>query len=127
MTDHTYTGAEAVGRNVPRIDARAKTTGETTYVGDMQIPGMLYGKVLRSPYAHARIRKIDTRQARALPGVVTVLIGDDVLDINPYYGHAIKDRPLIAIDRVRFAGEPVAAVAAEDAATAAEALELIEV
>jgi CO/xanthine dehydrogenase Mo-binding subunit len=127
MTDHTYTGAEAVGRNVPRIDARAKTTGETTYVGDMQIPGMLYGKVLRSPYAHARIRKIDTSRARALPGVVTVLIGDDVLDINPYYGHAIKDRPLIAIDRVRFAGEPVAAVAAEDAATAAEALELIEV
>lgn len=122
-----YTGAEAVGRNVPRIDARAKATGETTYVGDLQIPGMLYGKVLRSPYAHARITSIDISQAKALPGVMAVMIGDDVLDINPYYGHAIKDRPLIAIDRVRFAGEPVAAVAAEDAASAAEALELIEV
>jgi CO/xanthine dehydrogenase Mo-binding subunit len=127
MTDHTYTGAEAIGRNVPRIDARAKSTGETTYVGDLRVPGMLYGKVLRSPYAHARIRKIDTSRARALPGVVTVLIGDDVLDINPYYGHAIKDRPIIAIDRVRFASEPVAAVAAEDASIAAEALDLIEV
>jgi CO/xanthine dehydrogenase Mo-binding subunit len=124
---HAYTGDQAVGRNVPRIDARAKATGETVYVGDMVIPGMLYGKVLRSPYAHAKITRIDTSEARAMPGVVAVLTGEDVLDIDPYYGHAIKDRPLIAIDRVRFAGEPVAAVAAEDLATAAEAIERIVV
>ncbi|MBX3069210.1 MAG: xanthine dehydrogenase family protein molybdopterin-binding subunit [Thermomicrobiales bacterium] len=128
MTNHTYTpGGESIGRNVPRIDARAKATGETVYAGDLQIPGMTYGKLLRSPYAHARIRSIDTSAAKALPGVVAVLIGEDVLDINPYYGHAIKDRPLIAIDRVRFAGEPVAAVAAESLAIAADAVELIEV
>ncbi|MGD9711351.1 MAG: xanthine dehydrogenase family protein molybdopterin-binding subunit [Thermomicrobiales bacterium] len=127
LADHTYTGGEAVGRNVPRIDARAKTTGETIYAGDMQIPGMVHGKLLRSPYAHARIRSIDTSAAKALPGVVAVMIGEDVLDINPYYGHAIKDRPLIAIDRVRFAGEPVAAVAAESLSIAAEAVELIDV
>jgi CO/xanthine dehydrogenase Mo-binding subunit len=88
---------------------------------------MVYGKILRSPYAHARIKRIDAHRARELPGVVAVMTGDDVLDINPYYGHAIKDRPLIAIDRVRFVGEPVVAVAAEDLATADEALTLIDV
>lgn len=125
MTAQTVNGA--VGQDAPRIDALAKATGATVYVGDLHIPGMAYGRVLRSPYAHAKIRSIDTHAAKALPGVVTVLTGDDVLDINPYYGHAIKDRPLIAIDRVRFAGEPVAAVAAEAPAIAAEALSLIEV
>ncbi|CAN5521419.1 xanthine dehydrogenase family protein molybdopterin-binding subunit [soil metagenome] len=130
MTGHvdlTYTGAEAVGRNVPRIDARAKATGETIYAGDLRIPGMVHAKILRSPYAHARIRGIDADEARTLSGVVAVLIGEDVLDVDPYYGHAIKDRPLIAIDRVRFAGEPVVAVAAETAAIAAAAIELIDV
>jgi CO/xanthine dehydrogenase Mo-binding subunit len=117
----------AVGRDVARVDARAKATGEARFTGDLRIPGMAHGKVLRSPYAHARVKRIDASRALALPGVITVLTGDDVLDINPYYGHAIKDRPLIAIDRVRFVGEPVAAVAAEDAQTAAAALDLIEV
>jgi CO/xanthine dehydrogenase Mo-binding subunit len=116
-----------IGRDVPRIDARAKATGETRYAGDVRLPGMAYGRVLRSPYAHAKILRLDASRAESLPGVICVLTGDDVLDINPYYGHAIKDRPLIAIDRVRFAGEPVAAAAAEDPATADEALSLIEV
>ncbi|GIW03872.1 MAG: aldehyde oxidase [Thermomicrobiales bacterium] len=119
--------SHVVGHEVERVDARAKATGEARYAGDLRIPGMVHGKVLRAPYAHARIKRIDASRALALPGVITVLTGDDVLDINPYYGHAIKDRPLIAIDRVRFVGEPVAAVAAEDAQTAAAALELIEV
>ncbi|HKG25328.1 MAG TPA: xanthine dehydrogenase family protein molybdopterin-binding subunit [Thermomicrobiales bacterium] len=126
LAARTTTG-HAVGQDVPRVDARAKATGETRYAGDLVVPGMVYGKILRSPYAHARIRRIDASRARRLPGVVAVLTGDDVLDINPYYGHAIKDRPLIAIDRVRFAGEPVVAVAAEDLATADEALTLIDV
>jgi CO/xanthine dehydrogenase Mo-binding subunit len=121
------TEMHVVGQNVPRVDARAKATGETKYAGDLLVPGMVHGKILRSPFAHARIRRIDAGRARRLPGVVAVMTGDDVLDVNPYYGHAIKDRPLIAIDRVRFVGEPVVAVAAEDLATADEALTLIEV
>jgi len=121
------TDMTSVGHDVPRVDARAKATGETKYAGDLRVPGMLHGRLLRSPYAHARIVSIDAGRAEALPGVVTVLTGADVLDINPYYGHAIKDRPLIAIDRVRFVGEPVVAVAAETPAVADEALTLIEV
>jgi CO/xanthine dehydrogenase Mo-binding subunit len=117
----------SVGQNVPRVDAWAKVSGEATFAGDLQVPGMVYGRLLRSPYAHAKISSIDTSHAEALPGVVAVLTGNDVLDINPYYGHALKDRPLIAIDRVRFVGEPVVAIAAEDLATADEALTLIDV
>lgn len=118
---------KVVGQSVPRVDAWAKVTGAAQFTGDLVIPGMAYGKILRSPLPHARITRIDAQSAAALPGVVTVLAGQDVLDIDPYYGHAIKDRPLIAIDRVRFIGEPVAVVVAEDLATADEALMLIEV
>lgn len=118
---------KAVGHNVQRIDAWAKATGEARFAGDFVVPNMAYGAVLRSPVPHAEIRHIDTSRAEALPGVIAVLTGQDVLDIDPYYGHAIKDRPLIAIDRVRFPGEPVAAVAAEDLQTAEEAVSLIEV
>ncbi len=116
-----------VGQNVPRVDAYAKVTGTAQYAGDLVLPGMTHGKVLRSPYASARIVRIDISQAEALPGVVAVLTGSDLSDIDPYYGHAIKDRPIIALDRVRFIGEPVAAVAAEDEATAEAALRLIAV
>src|SRR5690606_24293826 len=68
-----------VGLSAPRVDARAKATGEAKYAGDLQIPGLAYGKVLRSPYAHARIVRIDASRAQALPGVIAVLTGDDVL------------------------------------------------
>lgn len=120
--------ASGLGHNARRLDARVKVTGEAAFTGDLVMPGMVHGKVLRSPLPHARITRLDTSQAEALPGVVTVLTGQDkdILD-NPNYGHAIKDRPVVAIDRVRFVGEPVAAVAAVDAATAHEALNLIEV
>src|SRR5215213_9907807 len=121
------TAYTSVGHDVPRVDAVAKVTGAVQYAGDIRIPGMLYGKILRSPYAHAKIKRIDTKRAQALPGVHTVMTGKDVLDINPYYGHAIRDRPLIAIDKVRFVGEPVVAVAAETLAIADEALTLIDV
>src|SRR3989441_12794346 len=84
------------------------------------MPGMVEGKVLRSPYPHARILGIDTKEAAQLPGVLGVITGADLGDIDPYFGQAVKDQPLLAIDRVRFAGEPVAAVAAVDARTAAE-------
>src|SRR5437764_5927801 len=83
---------------------------------------MLHGRVLRSPVAHAHIVSIDTAAAETMPEVVCVLTGRDLADIDPYWGHAIRDRPIVAIDRVRFHGEPVAAVAAEDEVTAARAL-----
>jgi CO/xanthine dehydrogenase Mo-binding subunit len=116
-----------VGVSRPRKDGREKLSGQAQYVGDMQVAGMLHGKVLRSPLAHALIKSIDVRAALAMDGVAAVLTGDDIRDIEPYYGHAIKDRPIIALDRVRFAAEPVAAVAAIDEATAEAAVRAIEV
>src|SRR4029077_10043282 len=84
-------------------------------------------RVLRSPFAHARIAALDASAAEAMPEVVCVLTGKDLADIDPYFGHAIKDRPIVAIDKVRFHGEPVAAVAAETPAAAAAALDAIHV
>ena len=116
-----------VGRPVVRVDAREKVTGHAIYASDLVIPGMLQARILRSTVPHARIVRVDTARAAALPGVAVVLTGAALRDIDPYYGPAFKDQSLLAIDRVRYIGEPVAAVAAVDAATAAEALELIEV
>jgi CO/xanthine dehydrogenase Mo-binding subunit len=116
-----------VGVSRPRKDAHEKLRGQAQYVGDMEMTGMLHGKVLRSPHAHARIRSIDFAAALELEGVAAVLTAADLEDIEPYYGHAIKDRPIVAIDRVRFAGEPVAAVAAISEAAAEAAVRAIEV
>ncbi len=116
-----------VGTSRPRKDAREKLSGEAQFVGDMEVAGMLHGSVVRSPYAHALIRGIDSSAALERDGVVAVLTSADLQDIEPYYGHAIKDRPIVALDRVRFAGEPVAAVAAVDEATAEAAVRAIEV
>ena len=116
-----------VGTSRPRKDGREKLSGQAQYVGDMEMAGMLHGKVLRSEHAHARIRSLDTSRALAMDGVSAVLTGADLEDIEPYYGHAIKDRPIVALDRVRFAGEPVAAVAAVDEATAEAAVRAIDV
>ena len=89
---------------------------------------MLHGKVLRSPHRpRADPRRSTSAAALELDGVAAILTGADLDDIEPYYGHAIKDRPIVAIDRVRFAGEPVAAVAAVDEATAEAAVRAIEV
>src|SRR5947209_6074253 len=116
-----------VGRSVPRRDAHEKLRGSAQFVGDFVVPRMVHGKVLRSPFAHAKVLSVDASEAEALPGVVCVLTGDDIADIDPYWRHAIKDRPIVALDRVLFAGEPVAAVAAEDEATAAAALNAIRI
>lgn len=115
-----------VGSSRTRKDSEAKLRGQAMYAGDMEMPGMLIGKVLRSPVAHARIASIDASAAVAMHGVVAVLTGEDLRDLeHPYFGHAIRDRPVIAIERVRFHGEPVVAVAAEDEATADAALRSI--
>jgi CO/xanthine dehydrogenase Mo-binding subunit len=117
-----------VGRSRTRKDSWEKLRGQAMYAGDLEMPGMLVGKVLRSPVAHARIASIDTSAAAAMPGVVAILTGDDLGDLaHPYFGHAIKDRPVIAIGRVCFHGEPVVAVAAEDEATADAAVRAIVV
>lgn len=112
-----------VGQNVPRVDGIEKVTGKAKYACDLVVPGMLYGKILRSSYPHARVARIDASEAEALPGVAAVLTAADVSDLDPYY----SGRPIIAIQKVRYIGEPVAAVAAVDEATAHEALSLIKV
>jgi putative selenate reductase molybdopterin-binding subunit len=116
-----------VNHSIPRRDGRVKVTGKAQYVADLKLIGMAYAKVLRSPYAHAKIVSIDTSRAAARPGVYCVVTGHDLEGLNPYYGHAVKDHPLLAIEKVRYAGEPVAAVVAVDERAAFEALEFIDV
>jgi CO/xanthine dehydrogenase Mo-binding subunit len=117
-----------IGQSVSRVDGVDKVTGKAKYAGDLIIPGMVEGKFLRSPYAHARIRSIETGEAEAIPGVVAIVTSKDFTDVSPYMGRGErKDHPIVAIDRTLFAGQPVAAVAAIDRATAEEALRKIQV
>lgn len=117
--------SSTIGRDTPQIGARAKVTGRAMYAGDLQLPGMLHAKVLRSPYPHARIRRIDTAAARALPGVRAVLTGDDAP--AALWGVHKKERAILARGLVRFAGEEVAVVAADTEWIARDALDLIQV
>ena len=116
-----------VGRDVSRADAVPKTTGAATYTVDVSFPGMLHAKVLRSPHAHARLVSIDASKARSMPGVHAVATRDDLNGLNPTYGYFIKDMPIVAIDKVRYIGDTVAAVAAETELQAVAALERITV
>ncbi len=120
------TGA-GVGRSVERADADEKMRGAARYVADMTVPGMLHGAVLRSEIPAGRIRGIDASAAETMPGVRCVLVGDDLGDLDPFYGHAIRDRPILAMDVVRFAGEPVAVVAADSEAQGEAAVRAIRV
>ena len=121
--------AAQIGRSVPRREAHAKLTGRAPYVHNLVLPGMLYGKIARSSRAHARIRGIDTSAARAVPGVFRVLTAADVLKVipDPHYGPAFHDQPILAIDKVRHAGEPLALVLASDPHVAEAAARAIEV
>ena len=116
-----------IGQSIPRQDGFEKVTGRAKYTADLSIDNVCHTKILRSPLPHARLRAVSTSRAETLPGVIAVLTGADITDLQPYYGSMIKDRPLIAIDKVRYVGEPVAAVAAVDVETAERALEYIEV
>jgi CO/xanthine dehydrogenase Mo-binding subunit len=116
-----------VGRSVRRLDAIDKVTGRARYVTDLAQPGMLYGALLRSPHAHARIRSIDVAAARAVPGVHAVVTSADLTWCDPYFGPAFRDRPILSIGVARYEGEPVAAVVAEDEGAAAGALDRIVV
>jgi CO/xanthine dehydrogenase Mo-binding subunit len=113
---------------VTALDGPDKVTGAARYTFDVTLPAMLHAKVLRSPYPHARIVAIDTSKAEALPGVIAVVTGRDAVRLpDPYYGVAIRDQPVLAIDKVRYVGDMVAAVAALDEETAYRALALIDV
>jgi CO/xanthine dehydrogenase Mo-binding subunit len=101
-----------VGESVPRVDGTPKTTGQFAYASDLWAAGMLWGRTLRSPHAHARVVAIDISEALAVPGVHAVLTHDDVPGAK-LYGLEFQDQPVLAIDRVRYFGEPVALVAAE--------------
>ena len=117
-----------VGQSIPRLEARAKVTGRAEYAYNLSLPGMLYGKIFRSTIAHGRIRKIDVRAAQQTPGVHRVITGDDILRLipDPYYGPAFHDQPILALEKVRHVGEPVAVVLAADPHIAEQALSLIE-
>jgi CO/xanthine dehydrogenase Mo-binding subunit len=116
-----------VGKGVPRIDGPGKATGDTEFLSDIRLPGMLHARILRSPHPHARILGIDTSRAKTTKGVKAVLTAADTPKIPFCFVAALADNLPLCDDRVRFAGDEVAAVAAESEDAAEEALSLIQV
>jgi len=126
MSARTAEKLNIVGQPLPKIDAWAKVTGETKFADDLVLPRTLYCKLLRSPLPHANIRGIDTHRALGLPGVFAVITGKD-LPIQYGILPVSQDEEALALEKVRYVGDPVAAVAALDEETAEAALALIEV
>jgi CO/xanthine dehydrogenase Mo-binding subunit len=116
---------QVVGKPTPRVEGALKVTGKALYSADLNLPDTLWGRCLRSPIPHGRIRRIDTSKAWQVPGVKAVITGQDVAGLR--IGRCIYDTPVLADGVVRFIGEKVAAVAAETRLAAEQALELIEV
>ena len=116
-----------LGENYSRVDGPAKLRGWAQFTADIEMAGMVYAKVLRSRYVHARLLRVDASKAVKLPGVVAVLTRDDLKAMNSHFGPVVKDQPVVALDRVRYVGDIIAAVAAEEQDIAEEALESIEV
>src|SRR3990172_5865915 len=116
-----------IGKSVPRIDGREKVMGAAKYTGDLKFPNMLSGKILTSPYAHARIVSIDTREAEKLPGVKGVITHKDVPTLKYGISPARWDESIFCSDKLRFVGDKVAAVACLDEETCYRALKLIRV
>lgn len=119
-----------IGKSTNRLESVDKVTGKTLYLADLKIAGMLHGKILRSTCTHAKILRIDASRAEKLPGVVAVLTRADLIGntrYNSHYGPVLMDQTIVALDKVRFLGDPVAAVAATRADIAEQALDLIEV
>ncbi|MDP7240681.1 MAG: molybdopterin-dependent oxidoreductase, partial [Dehalococcoidia bacterium] len=114
-----------LGHNLPKKEVADKVTGRIKYSSDLLFPNLLFGRILHSPHAHARILNIDTSQAAALPGVKAVITHNDAPRIRR--GRWIQDRYVLATEKVHYIGEPVVAVAAVDEETADEALELVRV
>src|ERR671930_668699 len=112
------------------LDAEERVTGRINYTLNVELPAMLAGKILRSPVPHARVVRIDAGHAQRLTGVSAVLTRHDFGSTTGYsgrYGRIFRDQTVVAFDKVRFVGDPVAAVAARDEDIAAEALSLIDV
>jgi CO/xanthine dehydrogenase Mo-binding subunit len=119
-----------VGQSVYRKDANPKVTGKALHVGNIELPGMLHIAVLRSPYAHARIKRIDKSKAAAMPGVALALTGAEIAQmpgIDAHFGPAFRDQPILAVEKACFIGDPVVAVAAVDRRTAEDALQTVDV
>jgi 4-hydroxybenzoyl-CoA reductase subunit alpha len=116
-----------IGQSLPKIDAWAKVTGETRFADDLVLPRMAYAKLLRSPHAHALIKRIDTVRARALPGVYAVITGHDLPRVKFGILPVSQDEEALCVDKVRMVGDAVAAVAAVDEETAERAARLIDV
>jgi CO/xanthine dehydrogenase Mo-binding subunit len=116
-----------VGKRLPRVDALGKVTGTAVFSGDIMLPNMLHGKVLRSPHAHAAIRRLDTTKAQALEGVMSVMTASDVPGTKKKNPLTLAELPHLAQDKVVYAGQPLAAVAATSVRIAEKALDLIEV
>lgn len=114
-----------VGTSVPRVDGVDKVTGRARYAIDLSLPAMLHGAVARSTHAHADLGALHLEEAAAVPGVVRVVTRDDLKGLHPYYGHIVSDHPILALDRVRFWGEPIALVLAESRSAAIEASRLV--
>ena len=115
-----------IGESVPMLDSVARVTGAVDYVINLRLPNMLYGKIVRSQSPHAKLLKVDVTNAMQVPGVVAILTGAD-LGENAFYGVAVKDQGVVAVDRVRYVGEPIAAIAAESMQAADEAALLIDI
>jgi CO/xanthine dehydrogenase Mo-binding subunit len=115
-----------VGKPIDRKDAHGKVTGETRFFSDFALPNMLWAKVVRSRYPHARIKKIDTAKAEALLGVKAVLTHKDVSGKNGF-GIFIQDQPVLCYDKVRYLGDAIAVIAAESKEIAEQAAQLVEV
>ncbi|MSP41050.1 MAG: xanthine dehydrogenase family protein molybdopterin-binding subunit [Deltaproteobacteria bacterium] len=115
----------SIGKSAPRIEGEKKVSGKTLYTADHILPGTVWGKVLRSPYPHARIKRVNTERAKAHGGVLAVLTAADIPDVLT--GRRLRDMPMLANDRVRFIGEKIAVVAALERDVAEEGAQLIEV
>ncbi|MCL5025396.1 MAG: xanthine dehydrogenase family protein molybdopterin-binding subunit [Chloroflexi bacterium] len=116
-----------IGRSIPRLDGKQKATGRCRYTGDMPVPGLLHGRILRSSLPHARIVRVDTSRAAKLPGVKAVITGADTAGIPFGFAAGFMDKPCLCTDKVRYIGDDIAAVAAIDEDTAEEAVRLIAV
>src|SRR6266545_6013240 len=115
-----------IGESVPMLDSVERVTGAVDYMFNLHLPNMLFGKIVRSQAPHAKLLKVDTTNALQVPGVVAVLTGKD-LGSNAFYGVMIKDQGVVAVDRVRYVGEPIAAIAAETLEAAEEAALLVDI
>jgi CO/xanthine dehydrogenase Mo-binding subunit len=112
------------------LDARQRVSGRLSFVADIELPGMLHARLLRSTRPHARLARVDVAAARSIPGVAAVLTGEDVLaadDVQPTFGPALRDQPLLAYPTVRFVGDPIVAVAADSLDIADAAVQCVEV